>query len=82
MGDGGSLQHDRMRRPARGSARREREFQCRLHRRALRTENDRLRQQLATSEAEKKGLEERMEVARARIEQLALKLPETKAITA
>lgn len=50
--------------------------------RALRTENDRLRQQLATSEAEKKGLEERMEVARARIEQLALKLPETKAITA
>ena len=50
--------------------------------RALRTENDRLRQQLATSEAEKKGLEERMEVARGRIEQLALKLPETKAITA
>lgn len=50
--------------------------------RVLRTENDRLRQQLATSEAEKKGLEERMEVARARIEQLALKLPETKAITA
>ena len=50
--------------------------------RALRTENDRLRQQLATSEAEKKGIEERMKVARARIEQLALKLPETKAITA
>ena len=50
--------------------------------RAMRTENDLLRQQLATSEDEKKGLEERMEVARARIEQLALKLPETKAITA
>ena len=50
--------------------------------RALRTENDRLLQQLATSEAEKKGLEERMEIARTRIEQLALKLPEAKAITA
>ena len=50
--------------------------------RALRTENDRLLQQLAASEAEKKGLEERMEIARTRIEQLALKLPETKAITA
>ena len=50
--------------------------------RALRTENDRLLQQLATSEDEKKGLEERMEIARTRIEQLALKLPEAKAITA
>ena len=50
--------------------------------RALRTENDRLLQQLAASEAEKKGLEERMEIARTRIEQLALKLPEAKAITA
>lgn len=50
--------------------------------RALRTENDQLRQRLVVSEAEKKGLEERMELARSRIEQLALKLPEAKAITA
>ena len=50
--------------------------------RALRTENDRLRQQLATSEAEKKGLEERMEMARNRIEQLAHQLPEAKATIA
>ena len=50
--------------------------------RSLRAENNQLRQQLASSEAEKKGLEERMEIARTRIEQLALKLPEAKAITA
>lgn len=46
--------------------------------RALRAENNQLRQQLAAAEAEKKGLEERMAAARGRIEQLALQLPEPK----
>lgn len=46
--------------------------------RALRAENNQLRQQLAAAEAEKKGLEERMNAARDRIELLAQQLPETK----
>ncbi len=50
--------------------------------RSLRAENNQLRQQLAASEAEKKGLEERMDTARNRIEQLAQQLPEAKASTA
>ncbi len=50
--------------------------------RSLRAENNQLRQQLATSEAEKKGLEERMDTARNRIEKLAQQLPEAKATTA
>ncbi|MFB0935571.1 MAG: hypothetical protein QMB52_07330 [Propionivibrio sp.] len=50
--------------------------------RSLRAENNQLRQQLATSEAEKKGLEERMDTARSRIEKLAQQLPEAKATTA
>jgi cell division protein ZapB len=50
--------------------------------RSLRAENNQLRQQLASSEAEKKGLEERMEMARNRIEQLAHQLPEAKATIA
>lgn len=50
--------------------------------RSLRAENNQLRQQLATSEAEKKGLEERMDTARTRLEQLAQQLPEAKATTA
>ena len=45
--------------------------------RALRTENNQLRQQVAAAEAEKKGLEERMDKARNRLEQLALQLPDT-----
>ena len=45
----------------------------------LRAENDLLRQKLATTETEKKGLEERMDAARNRLEQLAQQLPETKA---
>ena len=49
--------------------------------RSLRAENNQLRQQLATSEAEKKGLEERMDTARNRLEQLAQQLPEAKATT-
>lgn len=47
--------------------------------RALRAENSQLRQQLAAAEAEKKGLEERMDTARNRLEQLAQQLPEVKA---
>ena len=47
--------------------------------RTLRDENSQLRQQLATIEAEKKGLAERMDTARNRIEQLAQQLPEAKA---
>lgn len=50
--------------------------------RSLRAENNQLRQQLASSEAEKKGLEERMDTARNRLEQLAQQLPEAKATTA
>ena len=50
--------------------------------RSLRAENNQLRQQLAVSEAEKKGLEERMDTARNRLEHLAQHLPEAKATTA
>jgi cell division protein ZapB len=46
---------------------------------ALRTENAQLKQQLATAESDKINLAERMELARARLEQLVLQLPETKA---
>jgi cell division protein ZapB len=44
--------------------------------RTLRAENAQLRQQLASAESDKKGLVERMESARSRLEQLALQLPE------
>ena len=47
--------------------------------RTLRDENSLLRLQLAAIEAEKKGLAERMDMARNRIEQLAQQLPEAKA---
>ena len=47
--------------------------------RALRVENAQLRQQLATAEVEKKGLTDRMDTARTRLEQLAGQLPEVKA---
>ncbi len=47
--------------------------------RTLRDENSQLKQQLAAMEAEKKGMAERMNVARNRIEQLAQQLPEAKA---
>jgi len=46
--------------------------------RALRAENAQLRQQLATAEVDKKGLTERMDAARTRLEQLAMQLPEAK----
>ena len=49
---------------------------------ALRAENTQLRQQLATSEAAKKGLEERMDTARNRLEQLAQQLPEATTVNA
>ena len=45
--------------------------------RALRTENNQLRQQVAAATAEKTGLEERMDKARNRLEQLALQLPDS-----
>jgi uncharacterized protein (TIGR02449 family) len=44
--------------------------------RALQSDNNLLRQQLASAEAEKNGLAERMEMARKRIERLAQQLPE------
>ena len=44
--------------------------------RALRSENNLLRQQLAAAESEKIRLAERMEKARERVEQLAQRLPE------
>ena len=44
---------------------------------ALRAENQQFRQQFATIEAEKRALGERMEAARARLERLAERLPET-----
>jgi cell division protein ZapB len=44
--------------------------------RALQSENNLLRQQLAAAEAEKNGLAERMETARKRIERLVQHLPE------
>ena len=47
--------------------------------RTLRDENSQLKLQLAAIEAEKKGLAERMDMARNRIEQLAQQLPEAKA---
>jgi cell division protein ZapB len=47
--------------------------------RTLRAENDQLKQQLASAEAVRSGLTERMESARARLEQLAQKLPDAKA---
>lgn len=50
--------------------------------RSLRAENNQLRLQLATSETAKKDLEERMEKARNRLEQLAQQLPEAKATIA
>lgn len=46
---------------------------------ALRTENNQLKQRLATAENDKKGLSERIESARSRLEQLARQLPEAKA---
>lgn len=45
----------------------------------LRAENNQLRQQLAAAEDARKGLCERMESARSRLEQLARQLPEAKA---
>ena len=47
--------------------------------RTLRAENAQLRQQLAVAEVDKKGLTERMDAARIRLEQLASQLPEVKA---
>lgn len=47
--------------------------------RTLRQENGDLRQQLVAAESEKQRLAERMNAARARIEQLAQQLPEAKA---
>lgn len=44
----------------------------------LRTENEVLRQQLASLESDKERLAERMAAARARLEQLAEQLPEAK----
>ena len=46
--------------------------------RTLRAENTLLRQQLASAESDRKGLAERMESARTRLEQLAQQLPEAK----
>ncbi|HPT48864.1 MAG TPA: hypothetical protein PLS67_11370 [Accumulibacter sp.] len=46
--------------------------------RRLRTENEDLRKQLATSQTENRELVERMTVARSRLEQLAQQLPEAK----
>ena len=46
--------------------------------RTLRAENAQLRQQLAVAEVDKKGLTERMDAARAQLEQLAGQLPEAK----
>ena len=48
--------------------------------RALRAENAELKQQLASAEAVRSGLAERMEAARGRLEQLAQKLPDAKAV--
>ena len=44
--------------------------------RALRVENAQLRQQLATAEVEKKGLTDRKDTARTRLEQPAMQPPE------
>ncbi|WP_300453116.1 hypothetical protein [Accumulibacter sp.] len=45
----------------------------------LRTENDALRAQLATAEADRARLAERMAAASARLEELAQQLPEARA---
>lgn len=47
--------------------------------RTLRAENAQLKQQLASAEAVRIGLAERMESARDRLDQLAQKLPDAKA---
>jgi len=47
--------------------------------RTLRAENTQLRQQLASAEGDRKGLLERMELARSRLEELAQQLPAAKA---
>ena len=47
--------------------------------RTLRAENTQLKQQLASAEGDRKGLLERMESARTRLEELAQQLPEAKA---
>jgi cell division protein ZapB len=47
--------------------------------RALRTENDGLREQLATAIVDRQRLTERMAEASTRLEQLALQLPEARA---
>ncbi len=47
--------------------------------RALRAENEQLRQQLAAAENERNDIVDRMSTARERIERLAQQLPETKA---
>ena len=47
--------------------------------RTLRTENAQLRQQLAIAEVEKRGLTDRMDEARTRLERLVSQLPEAKA---
>jgi cell division protein ZapB len=44
--------------------------------RDLRTQNNQLRQKLATAKAEQCGLAERMETVRERIEQIVRQLPE------
>ena len=46
--------------------------------RTLRAENVQLKQQLAASESDRKTLQERMESARSRLENLAPQLPEAK----
>jgi cell division protein ZapB len=48
--------------------------------RTLRAENAQLKQQLASAELVRSGLAERMEAARNRLELLAQKLPDTKAV--
>jgi cell division protein ZapB len=45
----------------------------------LRAENSQLKQQLASAEGDRKGLLERMESARSRLEELAQQLPAAKA---
>jgi len=46
---------------------------------SLRAENAQLKQQLAMAEKDKIDLSERMDLARGRLEQLVLQLPENKA---
>ena len=47
--------------------------------RTLRAENSQLKQRLAKADAEHKALNDRMDLARNRLEQLAQQLPESKA---